>query len=163
MSVPPVLGAFIFAIGILSIFHLKLHLFTGKVPYVKSIKESLNIVIIFLGNLLGCSIMWLYPTDVAITVIHNKLDEPLLLIFIEAVLCNILIYIAVEAYKNKDIITIILAVSTFILAGLEHSIANMCFIMSGRIVNWDTICLLLVSAVGNATGGILIHNIHKRL
>ena len=34
------LGAFLFAIGLLTILHFKLDLFTGKVPYIKNGKDA---------------------------------------------------------------------------------------------------------------------------
>ena len=162
MNVGPILGPFIFAIGILSILHLKLHLFTGKIPYISNYKEIPGIVATLIGNMVGCSIMWLFPSDTAVSIMNEKLNESLWLIFIEAILCNMLIYIAVESYKKQDILTIILAIATFILAGFEHSIANMCYIISARVFTLEVLIFITIVILGNAIGGLLIHNLCKR-
>ena len=163
INVGPILGPFLFAIGILSILHLKLHLFTGKIPYISNYKEVPEIVAILIGNMLGCNLMWLFPSNTSISIINNKLNENLLFVFIEAILCNILIYIAVEAYKKQDVLTIVLAIATFILAGFEHSIANMCYIISARVFNFKVLIFIIVVIIGNTIGGLLAHNIHKRV
>ena len=45
---PPILGAFLFSFGLLTIIHLKLPLYTGKVGFLQD-----NLFLILLFNLIG--------------------------------------------------------------------------------------------------------------
>lgn len=163
LNTTPIIGAFVFAIGLLSILYLKTNLFTGKVPYMKNYKELPYIITILLGNLMGCCTMFAFPHENALNIVQSKLDTHPVILFIEAILCNILIYIAVEVNKLNDKITLILAIAAFIIAGFEHSIANACFIISARIFNIDVLINILIVICGNAFGGILIHMVHRRM
>ena len=163
LNTTPIVGSFIFAIGLLSILYLKINLFTGKVPYMKNYKELPSIITVLIGNLIGCCTMFSFPCENALNIVQNKLDTQPIILFIEAMLCNILIYIAVEVNKSNDKITLIFAIATFIIAGFEHSIANACFIISARIFNIDVLINMLIVICGNAVGGILIHRVHRRI
>lgn len=154
-------GAFIFSIGLLTILQFKLNLYTGVVSYVASWKDFVSLIIIVLGNIVGCCLMFLFPSDVAIDIVQQKLAASHITLFVEAMLCNILIYVAVEAYKNNHIIVVIFAVASFIFAGFEHSIANICFFISARIITFDTLVNITVVIFGNALGGILFHRLRK--
>ena len=153
------LGAFLFAIGLLTILHFKLDLFTGKIPYIKNYKELPYILMVLIGNVLGCCILFAFPSSLAIQHLELQLTLHPLVVFIKSMLCNVLIYIAVEVYKRNDIITVILSVATFIVAGFDHSIARICLIISARVFNIDVLLYIIIVIVGNALGGILFHRI----
>ena len=158
----PVIGSILFAIGLLSILHFKLDLFTGKVPYTKSCKELPYLLTVLLGNIIGGCVMVAFPTNNAIQAVTSALDVYPLLVFIKAMLCNILIYVGVEAYNKSDIVTVVLAVSAFILAGFDHSIARICFIISARMFNYDVVKYIIVVILGNSLGGILFHRLREK-
>lgn len=161
LNTPPLLGAFVFSIGLLSILQCKFHLFIGKVAYITSYKEIPYILTIIIGNLIGCCTMFAFPSTKALEIINNKLNTPIWMVLVEAILCNMLIYIAVEANKNADKIVVILAITAFILAGFEHSIANICFIIAAKLFNLETLFNTLTVLIGNTIGGLLIHNIRR--
>lgn len=154
MNAPAPLGAFMFSIGLLSIFLLNLQLFTGLVPYTTKVKEVPFILTVLLGNMIGSCLMFAFPSDTAVDVVNTKLQDPYWLMFVSAMLCNVLIFIAVEANKKNNIITVIIAVASFIICGFNHSIANVCFVISARKFSWDVLVFILISVVGNAVGGI---------
>ena len=91
-----------------------------------------------------------------------KVNDSLLSLFILGIFCGIMMYIAVDNYINQggarnftSGIVAIFCVSVFILAGFEHSIADMFyFMLSSPISKW--IIPLLVISVGNIIGGNLI-------
>lgn len=153
------LGAFLFTIGLLTILYFKLDLFTGKVPYMKNYKELPYILMVLVGNVIGCCILFAFPNPLAIQHLELQLTVHPLVILIKSMLCNALIYIAVEVYKHNDIITVILSVATFIVAGFDHSIARICLIIAARVFNIDVLLYIIIVIVGNALGGILFHRI----
>ncbi len=154
-------GAFIFSIGLLTILQFKLKLYTGVVSYAASLKDLMSLGIVVSGNVIGCCLMFLFPSEVAIDIVQQKLLTPYVILFVEAILCNILIYVAVEAYKNNHLIVVVFAVAAFIFAGFEHSIANICFFISARMFTLDVLINIIVVMLGNALGGILFHRLRK--
>ena len=102
-----------------------------------------------------------FPHPLAIQYLELQLTVHPLVVLIKSMLCNILIYIAVEVYKHHDIITVILSVATFIIAGLDHSIARICLIIAARIFNLDVLLYIMIVIIGNALGGILFHRIRE--
>ena len=160
MNVRGVVGPVLFATGLMSIFTLDLYLYTGKVPYVKRIEELPFILTILLSNFVGCCITYLFPNPASIDIVNQKLSQPLLQLFVEAMLCNALIYIACEANKKGNTLLVIFAVATFILCGFEHSIANVCFFVCAGEFSMDAILNTLIVVVGNAFGGLITRRIH---
>ena len=167
-----VVGSIIFSVGLLTILSFKLNLFTGKAPYICKNKLSycLFVFIVWLGNFAGA---WFTATLIKNTNIYSKIIDQCLIIAtakstdslislaILGIFCGILMYIAVEAFNNYlctnnvylPILTIF-CVSTFIIAGFEHSIADMFyFILALPIGKWFV--PLIVISIGNALGGNL--------
>lgn len=105
-----VMGALFFTAGLFTICSFGFNLFTGKVCYVfeNDGKYAVNIILIWLGNLMGTwlSAMLFGATRIAgmsekaQAMCQVKLDDSLLSIFILAIFCNILIFIAVDGYRN---------------------------------------------------------------
>lgn len=157
-----ILGAFIFSIGLLSVLHLDLSLFTGKVPYITTCKELPYLITILIGNIIGCCIMFAFPSNVALIIMQKNLNISLLTIFIRSMLCNIIIYVAVECYKKKDILSVILLIVVFIISGFDHCIARICFIISARLFTIDIFIYLLVVILGNVAGGVLFHKLKEK-
>lgn len=170
-------GAFMFSIGLYAIVVNKLNLFTGKVGYVvneKNKKEYIKyLTIIWLGNLLGTFITaaiglqgkMIYISTAVEPVITSKITmlhtNPLSLIFL-GIFCGLLMYIAVDGYKNTtNPIIVIMGVMAFILAGFEHCIADMFYIFAfiftdKKILFTEAFMILLLVTIGNAIGGMLI-------
>ena len=125
---------------------------------------------LFRSNLLGT---WLTALAVRLTRVapaymekaqslaEVKLGDSLFSLFVLAVLCNLLIFIAVDGYKNNPhevgkYLALILGVVVFILCGFEHSIADMFyFSMAGVIWQPRTLLAVLVITLGNSLGGLV--------
>lgn len=168
----PVVGSFLFAIGLFTIVVFQLHLFTGKVGYTPFNKPVylIELVVTCLGNLVGT---WITATMVRNSRIYEgmaervagmaevKLSDDFTSIFLLAVFCGMLMFIAVDCFRNVQgstlrFIGVFVPVMVFILSGFEHVIANMFyFSLSGT---WSAHCFVavLVMTLGNAVGGMLI-------
>lgn len=164
-----VIGSALFTVGLFMIVTLGLNLYTGKVCYIfeKDKEFAIGVPIIWLGNLVGT---WLSATlirmtriaaplvEKATTVSEAKLGDNLLSIFILAIFCNIMIYIAVENYNKNPhevgkYVALFIGVMVFILAGFEHCIANMYYFSMAGVWSGNTFLYLLVMTAGNAVGG----------
>ena len=163
----PVVGAFLFSIGLLSVIHLGFWLYTGKVSDPRWAFNPIKLGLCFIFNLMGCALMSFpacrleFVRESAQILVIEKENRPILTVFISAVLCGILISIAVSTKKQ---LIIILSVMTFILIGAEHVIADAFYMfVAGDI---DPIFLAVVYA-GNYVGGLLflpvwMKKYHKR-
>ena len=136
-----VIGALCFTVGLFTICSFGLNLFTGKVCYVFDNDKTYaaNLIVIWLGNLAGtfltAKLAGLTRIGVALStkaaeLCRTKLSDSFVSLFVLGLLCNILIYIAVESFKNSkhDIgryLGLFFGVVVFILSGFEHSVADM--------------------------------------
>ena len=90
-------------------------------------------------------------------------------VFLLACICNIFIYLAVNGYaKNPHelgkYLAIFLGVSVFILAGTEHSIADMYYwAVSGELLAapGKSLLYLVVISLGNVVGGVFFPLMEK--
>lgn len=163
-------GAILFAVGLCTIFFFGFDLYTGKIGYAVNNKPDYLVYILFviLGNFIGAAILgYIAPEAIqhsATGMFAARLNNPdYLRVFFKGILCGILMFIAADYYKReKKFLAALICVPTFILAGFEHSIADMFYFWAGYIGDTsafsfgDGIIFLLVVIVGNAVGGILI-------
>ncbi len=163
-------GAALFSVGLFAVCTLGLNLFTGKVCYVfeNSIGYTLDCGLIWLGNLLGTLLaggaLRLTRLQAAVEraaqVSAVKLEDGALSVFILAVFCNILIYLAVESYRENPhqlgkYLGLFLGVAVFVAAGLEHCVANMFYFTLGGAWSPKAVLYIFIMSLGNALGGVL--------
>ena len=160
-------GAVLFSVALLSICYQGLFLYTGKIGYIawQHDRQSITAVVITLaGNLIGTlaaglSVGVMKPAyvETARTLCEKKLAMAPLQVLIAGVFCGMLMYLAEEIYKSKQTpVGILFCVPVFILAGFEHSIADLFYFFTARIVNGEMAWFLLLVVVGNSVGGMLI-------
>ena len=159
-----VAGAFIFSIGLVTICMFRLDLFTGKAPYFNTVDYFIPIGTILWFNFISAYTMgvifhFVRPdlADKAFKMTSAKLDEGWKVIPL-GMICNVLIFIAVELYKRfQNEFIIVLAVMAFVLCGSEHCIANMFYFGTALRFSIPMILYLLGNIIGNAIGGILAY------
>ena len=167
-----VIGSLLFSIGLIVILHFGFRLYTGMIGYLVNNQPDYlrNCLWVWAGNFLGTFLLGTalrytrtgYAlAEKALPVCQVKLNDNLLSIFILALLCGMLMYIAVESYKNVlhsagKYLSVILCVSVFILCGFEHCVANMFYFSLARLWNFQTFLYLIVMTLGNTAGATLI-------
>lgn len=167
-----VVGSFLFSIGLYTILVFQLHLYTGKIGYTPFQKPVyvIELLITWFGNLVGTGLVALMVRNTRIfmgiearvsQIAATKLSDGLPSIFILAIFCGMLMFIAVDCYRNVQGSTlrfagVFMPVMVFILSGFEHVIANMFYFSLASA--WDVHCCIaiLVMTLGNAVGGMLI-------
>ncbi|WP_312059589.1 formate/nitrite transporter family protein [Anaerotignum sp.] len=168
----PILGSFLFAIGLYSIICFQLQLFTGRIGYLIFQKPVyfIELGITWIGNLIGTYLLaWMVqhtrlymPISQRVAGIAAvKLGDNFMSIFLLAILCGMLMFIAIDAYRNIEgstmkALAIFIPVMVFILSGFEHVIANMFYFSLSKA--WDGHCFLaiLVMTLGNSVGGLIL-------
>ncbi|MBE6616565.1 MAG: formate/nitrite transporter family protein [Ruminococcaceae bacterium] len=162
-----IVGAIMFSVALLCICFRGYALFTGKVGFLvlSHKKADISAVLLsLLGNLIGTvvsgyAIRLALPAlgEKALAICEGKLGQTVPETLIRAIFCGILMYLAVVIYReNKSIAGIFFCVPVFILAGFEHSIANMFYFAASGIVSLGAFGYLWLVILGNAIGGMLI-------
>lgn len=167
-----IVGSILFAIGLFIIVVYSFNLYTGKIGYLinnfnkKYISELIITLIgnfigtFFVGFILKYTRIYNMISEKAKTLADIKLNDTLISILILSFFCGILMYLAVNTYKEvKDIgkyLAVFLGVIVFILCGFEHCIANMYYFSVSSTWSLNTLLYLLVMILGNSLGGILI-------
>lgn len=161
------IGAVLFTVGLFTICAFGLELYTGKVGYIplRRMKYISEVALAAGGNIVGCLLASfalrtdkLYET--ALMLCNAKLAQPYYRLFLLAIMCGILMYIAVHTYKTQmgfsKLVGVFLCVPAFILCGFEHSIADTFYLCLAGIFTPQAAIVLVLTLLGNAAGGMLI-------
>ena len=160
-------GAVLFSVALLCICYLGYYLFTGKIGYLASDFSKKNILNLSVGLavnlivtfLLGMLISFALPnlTEKAYIMCTAKLEQTFLITFIRAIFCGVLMYTAVEIFKEKKTpLGIIFCIPVFILCGFEHSIADMFYFGASGIFTAKILTFELAAVLGNTVGGLIL-------
>ncbi|MCL1979184.1 MAG: formate/nitrite transporter family protein [Methanomassiliicoccaceae archaeon] len=155
-----IVGAVLFTVGLFGIMMYKLGLYTGKIGYALENPPSYlaEIVLVIAGNFIGCLLMGLaFPTDQAAALCEAKLAVSDPTVFFKAIGCGVLVFIAVDQYRvKKSLVALFICIPAFIIAGFEHSIADMFYFSSAGVFTPEALIFILIVISGNAVGCLLI-------
>lgn len=164
-------GAFLFSIGLFTIYSFGLNLYTGKICYIAVEKPSylLTVLNVWCGNLVGTvgmGILFRYTkqakiVDHTVEVVAAKLADTIFSTFIMAIMCGFMMCIAVVGFQTiKDSVgkhlALVLPIMVFILSGYEHSIADMFYFTMAGAWSAKAVLYIIVISLGNLVGGCLI-------
>lgn len=160
------IGAIMFTVALLAICVLDLYLFTGRIGFVA---ESFNkkmpaqLIVGLLGNFVGATltgfiIRFARPAIVekAAAACQTRLENGILRAFVLGCLCGVLMYVAVKMYKCGSVLGIVFCIPVFILAGFEHSIADMFYFALAGMLDITYIGFILAVILGNSVGAMAI-------
>ena len=153
-----IVGSLLFSVDLIAVVLLQANLYTGKIGYVDDKEKAINAALALVSNLIGAVavgslMLW---GNGGIDMVSPKLSEPAHAWFLNGLGCGALIYIAVECYsKSKSILTLILPVMAFILAGFSHCVADAAYwAMSGfPTEGWLYILMVIL---GNSLGSLAV-------
>lgn len=167
------LGMILFIFGLATVVSYKLKLFTGTAGFVSSWSDMLDLLVILLGNLVGCLLVALVARcspmpmcESAEQLLTSRLATGPLRAGALAVGCGVLMTTAVTfARRSKEIgnwIPLLFAVPLFIHCGFPHCIADAFYYMTAPAsflaANVGSVLLLYLSLViGNFLGCNLYH------
>lgn len=158
VKVGPGFGTVLFSVGLLAVFLLGGKLCTGMFGYIRSGKDALNCLAALICNTLAayvCGLLFKACCGEAAT-IANKLVKPLYHVFLSGVVCGVLIYIAVEGWRQTgQILAVMLPVAAFVGMGAEHCIADAFFFGAAGGFDLHGLVWWLCSVAGNLVGGLI--------
>jgi nitrite transporter NirC len=177
-STQKIIGAVLFSFALIVIVSRGYYLFTGKVGYLLPYKKgNLNLIgLTLLGNTLGIvfisALFLLSGKDVALVNAQNifaaKLSQTWYETLVLAIFCGFMMYFAVDSYdkiKNQiaSVFVVIFAVVIFIVAGFEHSIADMSYLVLSKTVTFESILFILIVIVGNLIGAVTLNLLQEQV
>lgn len=150
------IGALLFSCGLLGVRIYNLNLYTGKIQYAikKNEYEWYDYFIFLGGNLIGIMLMALLtfttlPNGAAVLG-ETKAQMPFLISLVRGIGCGALMSLATN--KKTPLWITSLCVTTFILAGFNHCIADAYYILiSDNLLGLSWLGTL----IGNTVGGII--------
>ena len=132
-----VIGACMFAFGLLTVVHFKLPLYTGTAGFIKldRLTEYTKMLYILLGNILGCillSYMNIKGIDGS-AIIQSRIETSYLQCLLNAIGCGLIMTLIVQGGRDKNWLLILFGIPLFILLGFYHSIADAFYMMVSPI------------------------------
>ena len=170
-----VVGALLFTIGLFTICCRGYNLFTGKACYIFDNKPDYLLTLLIIGNLCGCFLLAMVERGTGICgesginaaaagMVQAKMSSGYLSLFLLGIICNMLIFIAVNGYaKNPHevgkYLSLFFGVMVFILCGTEHSVADMYYwSVSGILLEQpgQSLLRIIIVSLGNVVGGVCL-------
>jgi len=157
LKIGGIIGAVMFAFGLLTVVHFKLPLYTGTAGFIdlKKFKEYRDMIIILMGNIIGCFILSLLNihgidgTDVILTRINAGYIQCLF----NSIGCGLIMTLIVQGGRDKNLLLILFGIPVFILLGFYHSIADAFYM---QLVDFklfiDYLPYYLIIVLGNFMG-----------
>ncbi|MBQ7460216.1 MAG: formate/nitrite transporter family protein [Oscillospiraceae bacterium] len=169
-----IIGAVLFSVGLLSICFFGMNLYTGKIGYIIGDKDKLFYLFVWLGNLAGtvftgALVRIAKPAyaEAAAKMLDAKFSMGFFQVLILSFFCGILMYIAVHNHREhphsvSGVVGIFMCVTVFILAGFEHSIADMAYCAIGIRSAAElpkALLFILEVTLGNSLGAIAVRKL----
>ena len=155
-------GAILFALGLLSIVGYKLKLFTGTAGFI-TVNEIGNLFVILLGNIIGCLCMSLLTKVspmcdniqlAAINIMEARMETGAIGCGLLAIGCGLLMTTAVTFARQNNYIPLLLSVPLFIVCGFPHCVADAFYYLTVPFEKWtvELIAIYISTVLGNAIG-----------
>ena len=132
LKVGGIVGACMFAFGLLSVVHFGLPLYTGTAGFIElnRFKEYFYMIWVLLGNIIGCYLLSLLEIkDICgDAIIQARINAGFLQSFLNAIGCGLIMTLIVRAGREKNQLLILFGIPVFILLGFYHSIADAFYI-----------------------------------
>lgn len=176
-----IIGGFLFSLGLCAIIRFGFNLYTGKVGYIVTnpIDYILDVLMVLLGNAAGTVIGGFLLSltrfgnglaEKATSIMSAKFSDSPLSMFVLAVFCGILMFVAVDGNKKSiekgdnigGLFFVVIPVIVFIMCGFNHCVADMAYFSISRMVNAQSAALYFIMVIlGNAVGCMAIPFIQK--
>ena len=158
-----IIGAVLFAFGLLTVVHYKLKLYTGTAGFIVK-GEVATLFLILLGNLVGCLLVSLIARcspmplqETAQKVLEGRLATGPLKGGILAIGCGFIMTTAVTFARKDKNLPLLFGVPLFIMCGFPHCVADAFYYMAVPVSflaeHWLEVLVFYVSIVaGNFVG-----------
>ena len=125
-----IVGAIMFAFGLLTVIYYELPLYTGIAGFIniRQTYEWYKMFIALIGNIIGCYLLSLIFCNNEIfnttDIIQSRIDSGFLQSFLNAIGCGTIMTLIVCGARNGNKLLVVFGIPLFILLGFYHSIAD---------------------------------------
>lgn len=163
-----IVGAILFAFGLLIVVHYGWCLYTGQAGFVKNRYDFIVLPFILIGNIIGCILMALIMRysqpgliESAQEVVSIRMTLGTVQCLLMGVGCGFIMTAAVKFGRDKFFLPLLFGVPVFIVCGFLHSIADAFYIamLPIDILNnqyEDILMVYLMVVLGNFIGCNLV-------
>lgn len=163
LNVGGVVGAVLFAFGLLAVVHYKLKLYTGTAGYVTRNSWG-NLGMILLANIIGCFVTAMLVrycepdlVKTADAILQKRLSLGPVKCGLLGIGCGLIMTTAVEFARKQQFLPLLFGVPVFILCGFTHCIADAyyyCMVSPDLLMdNLASVLVVYISIViGNLAG-----------
>ena len=186
MEYGPVVQGLCFSVGLFGVLCTEARLFTGSMLAIETVWRKVTTIsdvavtwaAIWALNLVGAVCVALMAFDMgfdATSIAQAKAALPWHELLVRAVLCNVLVCLAVWTYRKGDsedlyivdaMTSCILPVACFVACGFEHSVADMLYmplgLLQGATTALDCVRVIGLATLGNVVGGVAFTWLVKR-
>ena len=93
----------------------------------------------------------------AVSLCAAKLALTIPSVFVRALFCGVLMYLAVSIFREKkSVLGIVFCVPVFILSGFEHSIADTFYFGAAGVFGWRFLLFTAAAVAGNSLGAMIL-------
>ena len=173
----PVAAAVLFGVMLLSVLTLDLHLMTAKAGYLlwdsgMIRTRAVHLALALCGNAVGAFaagelLRRAYPRSAFVKeYIQGVFDASIRHVIAGAVVCGMLMFVAVHAYRRArggigGAIVTLGAGAAIAFCGFEHSITDMFYTAYGRVYTGRAMAVLLLGIAGNLAGAIVMSLLYE--
>lgn len=160
LAVGGILGAIIFAFGLIGVVIFEVPLYTGKAGVLK-LNESWTLIRIWFWNVIGCILIGLLVkyagSDTSITsamaIVDSRFEAGWIKSLLRSIGCGLIIDLSVYQFrKSESLIPILFGVPLFILCGFYHSIADVVYLTASWRWSPEICWYYPVIVIGNYIG-----------
>jgi formate/nitrite transporter FocA (FNT family) len=175
------LGAVLFSVGLIIIVIFGFSLYTGKIgyAYAKDRPSLLTLVITLLGNatavIVGGYLLsllrytgWTALFDIIDAINVGRMvgsGETWYMALINGFFCGVLVFLAVHIHKTAKrtwvkYVGLVFFITTFVVFGTEHCLANMFFFSIGGSWNIALLLNVILVIIGNSLGAMFAYTLN---
>lgn len=163
LTVGGIVGATLFAFGLVSIVSYKLGLYTGMIGFVENVRQTGIVGVVLLFNIVGCALTAYVASNTspdlgntAIDIVNKRVDAGPWNVFGLAIFCGLIMTTVVKFARAGNWIPLLLGIPLFIMCGFVHSIADAFYYslaaFNGYDMDWGNAILYLEAVLGNFVG-----------
>ena len=163
LKVGGIVGAFLFAFGIVCVVKLQTPLYTGIAGTEEKFLTKIEVLFLnIIGAVIGAWIMHFIHDGVVennlTPIILNKIMSPWYVSLSKAIMCGVIVDISVFlAKRDNSVIPLLIGIPTFVASGFNHSIADAFYLGMDNtlILNygiWKSLLYYIIVVVGNYLG-----------
>lgn len=173
----PIAAALLFGVMLLAVLVLELHLMTAKAGYLfwdsSMIRtRAVHLVLTLFGNVIGAAAVGellrrAYPDRAFIKpFISEHFSAGVGGVIAEAVLCGMLMFVAVHAYRRSrggigGALVTLGAGAAIVLCGFEHSVTDMFYVAFGHVYTGRALSVTLLAVCGNLVGAVAMSLLYE--